>query len=53
LTPRPVAWQRDPQGSWVGTPGGVPWGWAAASLLTALLALAGLIWDGWAGMDLG
>jgi hypothetical protein len=47
LTPRPVAWVRDAQGAWLGTPDGLPWGWAAATLLVALIALGALLWNGW------
>jgi len=53
LSPRPVVWSRNAQGGWVGTPDGVPWGWAVATLLTTLLALAGLVWGGWPRLDLG
>jgi hypothetical protein len=53
LTPRPIAWGRDRQGAWVGMPGGIPLGWALASLLIAMIGLAGLVWDGWSTMDLG
>jgi hypothetical protein len=53
LTPRPVTWRRNRQGGWVGTPGGVPWTWAAATLLVSLLALLGLIWGDCSRMDLG
>jgi hypothetical protein len=46
LSPRPVAWRRTGQGGWVGTPDGVPWGWAFPTLLLGAVALVALAWNG-------
>jgi hypothetical protein len=49
LTPRPLAWRQNLRLEWLGTPEGVPWGWALATILATLGALGGLLWKGWPG----